>query len=315
MASESQSVSDSEGSLAGENQPTRSSHELIAVICDDSLGKAERAEAVRRLLSEGVPANGLDNLPHQSPLYHACDKGRAEVVQMLLAANSSLAADRTSGWTAYHLAVRGGSAEVVQQLLAIPEAASSIDTRDHSGETALHWACFFNRGHLLRLLLHAGADFKLPFAAARLSRLWTDKAKEIFCQREPLHWAYDNPEYFREPASANYGRAVLQRIGIQQELMEAEQAKSRQGQGSAQVLLDEVGWSPSSHRCFHPAARARAVELMMLGHLLAKSLGSAAVLDVWRANVIPRAMHGLHACTVPTAVAGEDSVTAPKAVK
>jgi len=56
------------------------------------------------------------------------------------------------------------------------------------------------------------------------------------------------------------------------------------------------GWSPATHALFPAAARARAVELLLASHLLARSCQESsgqgtALLDVWVAHVMPRALH------------------------
>jgi hypothetical protein len=62
------------------------------------------------------------------------------------------------------------------------------------------------------------------------------------------------------------------------------------------VSADPLPWSEGTHELFPPRGRARAVELLLAGHLLARSSqGSTgqetALLDVWVAHVMPRALH------------------------
>jgi hypothetical protein len=62
------------------------------------------------------------------------------------------------------------------------------------------------------------------------------------------------------------------------------------------VSADPLPWSDGTHDLFPPRGRARAVELLLAGHLLARSYqGSSAhgtaLLDVWAVHVMPRALH------------------------
>jgi hypothetical protein len=62
------------------------------------------------------------------------------------------------------------------------------------------------------------------------------------------------------------------------------------------VSADPLPWSEGTHALFPPRGRARAVELLLAGHLLARSGQSSdgqgtALLDVWAAHVMPRALH------------------------
>jgi hypothetical protein len=62
------------------------------------------------------------------------------------------------------------------------------------------------------------------------------------------------------------------------------------------VSMDPIAWSEGTHELFPPLGRARAVELLLTGHLLARSSQGptgqeTALLDVWVAHVMPRVLH------------------------
>jgi hypothetical protein len=62
------------------------------------------------------------------------------------------------------------------------------------------------------------------------------------------------------------------------------------------VSADPLPWSECTHELFPPRVRARAVELLLTGHLLARSYPGfagheTALLDVWATHVMPRALH------------------------
>jgi hypothetical protein len=62
------------------------------------------------------------------------------------------------------------------------------------------------------------------------------------------------------------------------------------------VSADPIPWSEGTHALFPPRGRGRAVELLLAGHLLARSFQrfagqDTALLDVWAAHVMPRALH------------------------
>ena len=74
-----------------------------------------------------------------------------------------------------------------------------------------------------------------------------------------------------------------------------ERARRVESEASALVRLAVEPWSIVTHRFFPPHARARAVELLRLGYLLAWSpplrmRQAAALVDAWRAHVLPHAV-------------------------
>tara|TARA_B110001469_G_scaffold101600_1_gene99379 strand:+ start:130 stop:366 length:237 start_codon:yes stop_codon:yes gene_type:complete len=71
--------------------------------------------------------------------------------------------------------------------------------------------------------------------------------------------------------------------------------QSREHPGSQLVLAASLPWSPDTHALMPAMARARAVELMRLGHLLALQPGrfgtaTQALVHVWRDLVLPHAV-------------------------
>lgn len=106
-------------------------------------------------------------------LHHAVEAGNQEEVEAILAKIPDISAHRDSnGRTALHVAVITKNQDAVRALLT---RGIDIDTTDHFGFRAVHYACWTNQywtlveksGELLEMLLKAGAADTPTLAAAR----------------------------------------------------------------------------------------------------------------------------------------------------
>ena len=85
-----------------------------------------------------------------TPLYQASEKGKLEVVQLLVARGAVVDARTEGGWTSLMVTSEKGHAPVVRALLA---AGADIRARNNRSCTALHIASHFGRTEALRELL------------------------------------------------------------------------------------------------------------------------------------------------------------------
>lgn len=108
--------------------------------------------------------------------------------------------------------------------------------------------------------------------------------------------------HFFEFAPVAHVRALLRkgakvRAGIRGGPTPLSLAFSRPSDERAQVIVAAASpWSPATHSRFPAATRAHAVELLLLGHFVARKSGlvpegaEGALLDAWQARVMPRAV-------------------------
>ena len=110
--------------------------------------------AVELLINAGADAS-VTNDYGVTPLYLACTNGSAEVVAPLLDAGADPEA-RTAGETALMTAVRTGSVDIVELLIA--NGADLDATQRESGQTLLMTAAAEMHPAVVRILLARGAD-------------------------------------------------------------------------------------------------------------------------------------------------------------
>ena len=138
-------------------------HEAIEGGCD--------AEIIKLFVSKGVNVNARDNegfskLPYRclhtlltltGALHFAATRGDKDILQTLINAGAAIDVKSDSGTTLLHEAARGGSLEVVQQIL---EYSVDIEARDSLNMTPLFAACRDPNGsdEIVRVLLAAGAN-------------------------------------------------------------------------------------------------------------------------------------------------------------
>ena len=95
----------------------------------------------------------------------ACDKGRKDVVQLLLnfsgsdiELNLSLNAKDTHGWTAFIMACMHGRKDVVKLLLNHQARIIELRTKDICGRTPFMFACKNGHKGVVQLLLEHSKD-------------------------------------------------------------------------------------------------------------------------------------------------------------
>jgi len=248
-------------------------------------------------LEAGADVNGKALGPFcDSPLTCASEKGHLACARVLLAAGADLDQSLDGHSTALFNAAFSGHVHVVSCLL---EAGASQDAGGdlYSGEYQRGSSC--HAAIQLLQLLRAYDPARNVVLGPRLravpgcqafldvTRRWTsqlhyhqflpaERVAKLLAGRADVH-ANDGGENAPTP------------IGLAWALLDTGATDTR-----AELVVN--GWSPATHALFPAAARARAVELLLASHLLARSCQESsgqgtALLDVWVAHVMPRALH------------------------
>ena len=125
------------------------------------------AEMLSLMLQAGLDPNGDTNIasfPLPTPLQAAAEKGHADIVRMLLAADADANAKGDNGETALHTAAEYNRTEIAPLLLA---AGANVSAKDRRGRTPLHTAARHEALDIVPLLLEAAAGLcgygPLPF--------------------------------------------------------------------------------------------------------------------------------------------------------
>ncbi|MCC7123990.1 MAG: ankyrin repeat domain-containing protein [Acidobacteria bacterium] len=125
---------------------------------DVTVAEAARSgdvEAVRALLKKGEDVNEAQG-DGMTALHWAAQAGRADLVQMLLAAGANAkATTRLGGYMPLHLASQGGHAATVAALIA---AGAAVDERTATGASPLMFAARAGSTDTVTRLLENGAD-------------------------------------------------------------------------------------------------------------------------------------------------------------
>jgi len=90
-----------------------------------------------------------------SPLHSACEKGNAEIVELLLKAGADTFKESREGLTPLHLAAANGNVRVVEILI---KAKANLNPVDNQRFTPLHFACQNGHVDVVKLLLNNGAN-------------------------------------------------------------------------------------------------------------------------------------------------------------
>lgn len=124
---------------------------LFRSIANDDLSEFSR------LVDAGVHATARNKLG-ETPLYFAAEKGRLEMVRMLIARGADARALTPTGESPLHAAAMIESAALTTTLV---EAGADIDLANSEGETPLHWAAMTGTFLAVKALVDAGADLNV----------------------------------------------------------------------------------------------------------------------------------------------------------
>jgi hypothetical protein len=230
-------------------------------------------------------------------LMMACQNGHVDCVHALLEAGAPMEQAGQDGFTVLIAACQNGHLDCVRALL---EADASVNTIDNGGFRVLEQA----RPDLplLQLLCVHGAQRREPTeleleempeeccAWIRASWRWTSelhhlellpaaRVRELLVRRADLHACDGGAE---APTPLLLAQALLQRDSGHE--------------GAQLVVCAAAPWSPVvNHSLFPARTQARAVELFVLGHLLARErpelvIAGRAFIDVWSEHAMPDAL-------------------------
>jgi ankyrin repeat protein len=120
-----------------------------------------RSQMVILLIQHGADAEALSD-DGSRPLHLAARQGHAAAATALLDAHADVNSRDNSGRTPFHVAVQSGQADMMQLLL---DAGADVEAADYEGLTPLHLASSIYQHQPASLLLAAGADVATKCAA------------------------------------------------------------------------------------------------------------------------------------------------------
>jgi len=130
-------------------------------------------EMAKMLVEAGANVKAVTRLESLTPLFMACSRGNAAMVELLLKAGSDANFADTLGTTALMEASAAGSVETVKLLLDHGADVNAKETaRD---QTALMFAADANRAPVIRLLVSRGADLKATSKVTRMAKARLDE--------------------------------------------------------------------------------------------------------------------------------------------
>jgi hypothetical protein len=246
-------------------------------------------DCVRALLEAGaLVAQAMQD--GGTALMVACQYGHLDCVCALLEAGAPVAQAMQVSITALMLACQNGHLDCVRAVLEAGASVSAID--NGSFRVRLHARALCAHGAHHRELTELELD-EMPeecCAWIRATWRWTSelhhlelltpaRVRELLVGGADLHACDGGAD---EPAPLLLARALLQRDS---------------GHEGAQLVVRAAApWSPViNHGLLPPLARARAVKLFVLGHLLARErpelvIAGRAFIGVWAEHIMPHAL-------------------------
>jgi hypothetical protein len=261
-------------------------------------------ECLRALLEAGADV-ALADLDGSTALIFASWEGRVECVRALLEAGADVALAATDGWTALMGASQQGHVDCVRTLL---EAGANVMQLRNDGSCALE--CARASLEMLQLLC--------AYAPSREDVCAHPMHDEFVFSPECAQWLaatrrWTSQLHHFEFLPIERVRALLV-AGADVHAADAEAdaptplslAAARLLQGdrlddgrAALIASAAAPWSPKTHALFPAAAKARAVEVLRIGWLLARHLQGfsagatqmeVAFRDAWLGHVMPHAV-------------------------
>jgi ankyrin repeat protein len=267
-------------------------------------------ETVSLLLSQGAgvdaPGSVRTGRAGLTPLYAACHRGHTETAALLL---SFGAATDLGGVTPLYAACHRGHAETAALLLS---SGAKVDHCSMGGTTALHVACQEGCLACVQLLSSYGASrsFSLGILSAEEVVARVSHAEVLAWLVESRLWS--TPLHHLEVVSLERAHALLH-AGADLDaadsaggptpvsLAQGLHLVGRATEGStARLVMDAAAaWSERTHELFPAASRARAVDLMLLGHRFSRQTDQwpcffgqeVAFFDAWMQHMMPHAIH------------------------
>lgn len=121
----------------------------------DTVMKPEMSRQFDRWLNAQVSHGEYESF---TAVHFAIQTGNADLFLLLLSAGADLKLTLKHGVSCLHLAAQANNVRVVHYLLS--QKFFDVDSTDHNGCTALHWACMEGSYDVLKYLLAEGASLK-----------------------------------------------------------------------------------------------------------------------------------------------------------
>ena len=249
-----------------------------------------------------------------TPLFAACTHGHTETAAALLAAGAAADQAADGGATALFIACQQGHTETAAALLA---AGAKVDEAKNGCVTPLYIAC--RHGRLSAVQLLSSYDASRIFAVNGMTAEGMAAYAGFDAVREWLEGSqqWTTPLHHLATIGTDRVRALLRGgaalhakvagadgdaptpLSLAERLCAEGSAPPDSARAAYLVLRAAEPWSPQTHHLLPSAARARAVELMLLGVQLSHEArfekeddpgAGHAVLDVWMAYVMPHAV-------------------------
>jgi ankyrin repeat protein len=257
------------------------------------------------LLDAGADPNQADALGH-TVLMVASQCGHLEVVRELLARGADVGRKSSDGWTA--LMVASHSPPTIECARALLEAGADPAQDVFPEANAFEQAVLYARDLRMVQLVCAYAATRMR-VRARVSILATLNGRGQ-TRQEITRWlettsGWISPLHHFAFLPASRVRALLaggadlhasdSKADSPTPLSLARELLQQRGSADerAELIVRAAGpWSPHAHPLFPAHARARAVELLLLGRQLARQRFEQAggLVDVWVAHVMPLAV-------------------------
>ena len=248
-----------------------------------------------------------------TPLFHAIHQANAEIVSMLLAAGAAVNQAVNDGWTPLLHAIQQGQVEIVSMLL---EAGAAVNQAKGEYMTPLYNAIITGYTDGAKLLSSYGASRSFQSSHPALS---TASGVAALGGHDTLAaWfitssQWSTPLHHLTIIGTTRARALLRAGADLEAAAEAGGGPTPLSLARALLQADEAGedtaaglvlnaakpWSQQTHALFPAAARARAVELMLLGHRLSRESmqwgpsfvgAEVSLFDAWMVGVLPQAV-------------------------
>ena len=286
-------------------------------------------DVVRLLLCKGASIDGV-TLRGGTALYIGCQEGHDACVALLIARGAEVGCVNQRGLTPLAVACRNGYSRCAQLLLDAGAAADTVLIRIHrSSITAMYVACQRGRLACVQLLSSHGASRSFDgdtHTADKLCRLmghaalmewlslsegWTPLHHvEVLSPRRALAMLRAGADPHARAHAGDRTTPVERAAAI---LKARASSSGRDGSSEdgcsegtwcqADASCTEVAslivrasqpWSPQNHALLPDAMRARAVDLLFIGHRLANegrfAFERGSLLDAWLTCVLPAAV-------------------------
>ena len=284
---------------------------------DDTFGPSKEAplhvccsrgnsEVAKVLIEAGAQLDVADHLG-RSPLFMSCLANMPSMCAVMLAAgaNAEMAMSvRNPGATPLYAAALSGATKCVELLC---EASVNVNARTSDGATPMLVAC--QEGHMesAQLLSSYGANRETAFnqCFAPDGSNWAEQLAERHGHLELVQWLKRStaftPLCHVQVLTPERATAIL-RGGLASPVDEdanggmspAQIAREHPNAAASPLILRaSAPWSPETHALWGAPHRARAVQVLELGYLLAAKCAKAehgSFVDAWVTHLLPQAI-------------------------